>query len=148
MSFPVTINGNTYTEAMFIGYEHLINFPNIIEDVATVAEEVSLISTSATVISVESTTKTIGLSDAGTIQQCSNGSAQTITIPLNASVAFDVGTIIIFEQHGVGQVTLDAVSGVTLNGINGGNVSIDAQYLGCYIRKTATNTWVAIGGLA
>lgn len=148
MTFPVTINGNTYNESDFIGYNHLTNFPAIVQDVATVAGEVSLISTSATAVPVTSTTKTIGLTDAGTIQQCSNASAQTITIPLNASVAFDIGTIIIFEQHGVGQVTLDGVSGVTVNGVNGGNVSIDAQYLACYIRKTATDTWVAIGGLA
>lgn len=37
MTFPVTINGNTYAEADFINYGHLTNFPAIIDDVATVA---------------------------------------------------------------------------------------------------------------
>lgn len=36
MTWPQTINGNTYTESMFIGYNHLTNFPNIIEDIAEV----------------------------------------------------------------------------------------------------------------
>jgi len=40
MSFPVTINGNTYTEAMFEGYNYIENLPDLIDDVATVAAQV------------------------------------------------------------------------------------------------------------
>lgn len=101
-----------------------------------------------TVVAVTDASKTLALSDGNTIQACDRATAQTITIPPNASVAFDVGTVIIFEQHGAGQVTLDGDTGVTVNGASGGSVAIDAQYLGCYLRKTATDTWIVIGGLA
>jgi len=40
MSFPVTINGNTYTAAEFLNYGHLTEFPAIIADVATVGTQV------------------------------------------------------------------------------------------------------------
>lgn len=99
-------------------------------------------------VAVSGTTKTLALSDKNTIQECSNASAQTITVPANAAVAFDVGTVIIFEQHGAGQVTIDGDTGVTVNGVSGGSVAIDAQYRSAMIRKTATNTWIAIGALA
>lgn len=47
MTFPVTINGNTYTAAQFVNYGHLSAFPNIIDDVATVAGEVEDAKTTA-----------------------------------------------------------------------------------------------------
>lgn len=102
---------------------------------------------SPTVVSVTGATKTIGLSDKNTIQECNRGTAQTITIPTNASVAFAVGDVIVFEQIGAGQVTIAGDTGVTINGVSGGNVSISAQYLSCYLRKVATDTWIAIGSL-
>ena len=101
-----------------------------------------------TVVSVTDATKTLALTDRNSIQACNRATAQTITIPANASVAFAVGTVIIFEQHGVGQVTLDGDTGVTVNGSSGGAVAISGQYLGAYLRKTATNTWIAIGSLS
>jgi hypothetical protein len=41
MSFPVTINGNTYNEADFAGYGYKTALPNITGDVAAVAAEVA-----------------------------------------------------------------------------------------------------------
>lgn len=35
--FPVTINGNTYTQEQFDGYNYVANFPAIIADIATVS---------------------------------------------------------------------------------------------------------------
>jgi hypothetical protein len=40
MSFPVTINGNTYNQVDFLGYAYLESFPAIMSDVAAVAADV------------------------------------------------------------------------------------------------------------
>lgn len=100
---------------------------------------------SPTVVPVTATTKTLSITDANTIQDCSNVSAQTITIPLNASVAFPLNTIIQFEMNGAGSVTVAAASGVTLNGNPTGTVSISTQFGAFYIRQESTNVWYAEG---
>lgn len=99
-------------------------------------------------VTVSGTTKNLALTDANTIQECSNGSTQTITILANATVAFPLGTWITFEQHGVGQVVVDGDTGVTVNGSSGGSVAIAERYSACTIRQTATDTWIAYGNLA
>lgn len=93
-------------------------------------------------IAVSTTTKTLALSDANTVQDCSNASAQTITLPLNATVAFPVNTVIMFLQSGAGAVTVSPAGGVTLNGTS----STSAQYNIFGIKKQATNTWEGISG--
>lgn len=102
----------------------------------------------APTVAVSGTTKNLALTDGNTIQECSNGSTQTITILANATVAFPTGTWITFEQHGAGQVVVDGDTGVTVNGTSGGNVSIAEQWGACTIRKIATDSWIAYGGLA
>jgi hypothetical protein len=101
-------------------------------------------------IPVTATTKTLTLTDAQTIQTCTNGSAQTITIPLNANEPFVVGDTIVFERHGAGIVSVIGAEGVTINGIaeEGGNESaviIAERWRGGYIRKTAADAWIAVG---
>jgi hypothetical protein len=61
------------------------------------------------------TSRTVSLTDGGAYIRCTNASATSITIPLNATVAFAVGTVILVGQQGSGQVTLVGVGGVTLN---------------------------------
>jgi hypothetical protein len=97
------------------------------------------------VVSVTAASKTLGLSDAGTIQACDRATAQAITIPLNASVAFATNDIIFFEALGAGAVTITATAGVTLNDQDGGSVTLSAAVSGGYIRKNGTNDWVAVG---
>lgn len=76
----------------------------------------------------------------------SNGSAQTYTVPTNASVAFPTGTQIDLMQQGAGKVTIAAAGGVTINS-KGGNLSISAQYVAVSLVKTASDTWTLIGDL-
>lgn len=82
------------------------------------------------------TTYTFVLADAGKLVTASNASAQTYTIPLNASVAYATGTIIELLNISTGTVTLSPTGGVTLTG----STSIGP---GTRVRltKTATNTW-------
>lgn len=93
------------------------------------------------------TAYTLVLSDAWKTILSTSGSAVTITVPTNASVAFPIGTVIIVIQTGAGQVTFAWDSGVTVVWA-GGNTSLSAQITGAFLQKTSTNAWIIIGSLA
>lgn len=93
------------------------------------------------------TTYTFVLGDAGGHVTSSNGSAQAITIPTNASVAFPVGTIIKVTALGSGTVTITGASGVTVNGVSAGGAAISAQYTSAILTKLATDTWLIEGNI-
>lgn len=92
------------------------------------------------------TTYTFVAADAGKLITSSNGSAQTITIPPNSSVAFAVGTQIIVQNIGSANATLAQGSGVTIQSKDS-NKEIDGQYAAATCIKTATDTWTLIGAL-
>jgi len=95
------------------------------------------------------TTYTLALTDAPAassnqgIVTMNNGSANTLMIPTNASVAFPLGTIVSVIQLGAGQTTIAAAGGVTLN--NPSSATARAQYSTLLLQKVATNTWI-LGG--
>lgn len=89
---------------------------------------------------------TLVLSDAGKIVEMNVGSANNLTIPLNATVAFPIGTEILINQYGAGQTTIVATGGVTLRS-KSGNLKIAAQYSGCVLIKVGTNEWYVQGDL-
>lgn len=98
------------------------------------------------------TTYTFVLSDGSAtggnpLVTATNSSAQTYTVPLNASVAFPVGTQIDVAGLGTGKITFAAAGGVTINS-QAGNLSISAQYVAVSLIKTATDTWLLIGSLS
>ncbi len=92
------------------------------------------------------TTYTLVAADAGKLITSSNGSAQTITVPPNSSVAFAVGTQIIVQNIGAANATLAQGSGVTIQSKDS-NKEIDGQYAAATCIKTATDTWSLIGAL-
>ena len=89
---------------------------------------------------------TLTLADDGKLIEISNASAVTVTIPLEATVAFPIGAQITVLQTGAGQITFSPVSGVTLNGNPG--VKTRAQWTAGTLIKRAANTWVVIGDLS
>ena len=93
------------------------------------------------------TTYTFVAADAGKLVTSSNGSAQTITIPPNSSVAFATGTQIIVQNIGSANATLAQGSGVTIQSKDS-KKEIDGQYAAATCIKTATDTWSLIGALA
>ncbi len=93
------------------------------------------------------TTYTFVLADAGKLITSSNGSAQTLTVPPNSSVAYAIGTQILVQAIGSGTATLAEGSGVTIQSVDS-NKAIDGQYAGASLIKRATNTWSLIGALA
>ncbi len=91
-------------------------------------------------------TNTLALTDANTVQRMNRATAQDVTIPTNAAVAFAVDqTQIAFLQQGVGAVTITGDTGVTVNGTSAGSVTINAQYKSCLIIKIATDEWIVVG---
>lgn len=93
------------------------------------------------------TSYTLALTDRGQTVTMSNASANTLTIPTNASVAFDTGSVINVVMLGAGTTTIDAATGVTLNGVSGGAGDINNQYQGVSLLKIGTDTWVASGDI-
>lgn len=84
--------------------------------------------------------------DAGEVWM-NNAGANTVTIPLQTTESFTTGTMIVM-QEGIGQTTIQAVVGVTLNGVDGGSCTINTQYSGASLTKRADNTWVIAGSIS
>lgn len=76
-----------------------------------------------------------------------NAAANTVTINLNATTALNTGHQTDIIQLGVGVTTVDAVAGVTLNGVDGGSVALSAQFAPATILKVGTNAWIIFGGI-
>ena len=90
------------------------------------------------------TTYTLVITDNGRLVTLSNAAAITLTVPLNATVAFATGAVINIQQIGAGQVTVAGASGVTLNGTG---TKTRAQWSAASLIKTATDTWTLIGDI-
>ena len=91
------------------------------------------------------TTYTPVIGDRGFIITMNNGSAQTVTIPPNSSVAFAIGNKFQVIGLGAGEVTMAAGSGVTLRATPG--LKLRAQYSSVMCIKIATDEWVLVGDL-
>ena len=109
-------------------------------------------STPLTIDPKTGTTYTFVLQDANNeLITASNASAQTYSIPTNASVAFPIGAQINIIQIGAGQVTINAVtSGTTTVLSNAGTAAapkLRVQYSSATLIKVAIDTWYVIGDI-
>jgi hypothetical protein len=91
------------------------------------------------------TSYTLAIGDANGLVDTDNGSANTVTVPPNSSVAFPVGTQVLVVQQGGGQTTIVAGSGVSLRAKDG--LKLTGSYAGATLIKRATNDWYVIGSL-
>lgn len=91
------------------------------------------------------TTYTPVLADVGVAIEMSNASANTVTIPTNANVAFPIGTVLEIVQLGAGTTTIAAASGVTIR--TSASMTTRVQYATVALRKRATDEWVLSGDL-
>jgi hypothetical protein len=92
------------------------------------------------------TTYTLVAGDANTSIYFTNAATQTVTVPTNASVAFQVGTRIRSTQQGAGKVTMVPTGGVTITSQSSW-LSTVAQFAAIELEKYATDSWSLIGGL-
>ena len=96
------------------------------------------------------TTYTPVLTDAGKIITTSNGSAITLTIPPNSSVAYAVGSSITIISIGAGLTTIAQGSGVTIASVGATATApvLRAQHSSATAIKIATDTWQVVGDIA
>lgn len=95
--------------------------------------------------SVQASSYTLVLADAGTVIEMNSSSAITLTIPSNASVAFPVGTVIEVMQVGSGTVNIVAAGGVTIK--SPASLTTRTQWSSIGLRKRFTDTWILSGDL-
>lgn len=110
-------------------------------------------STALTINAQTGTTYTFVLTDANnTLVTASNASAQTYSIPTNASVAYPIGAQINIIAIGAGQVTIQAVSSGTTtvlsNGATAAAPKLRVQYSAASLVKVGTDTWYVIGDIS
>jgi len=91
------------------------------------------------------TAYTLVASDENSLVTMDNASANTLTIPTNAGVAFAIGSVVNIVQLGAGATTIAGDTGVTVNGVSAGSATLNAQYSTASIIKVATDTWVLAG---
>jgi len=94
------------------------------------------------------TSHTLEAVDLGRILETTGSSAVIVTIPPEASVLFEIGTLINVTQVGAGVATVAAGPGVSLNGVTGGAVALDGQWSGAALVKRGADAWVIQGALA
>lgn len=82
-----------------------------------------------------------------TVVEMNVGTGNTVTIPLNSTVAFPIGSQIIIAQYGAGQTTIQGALGVTLRS-SGGKTKIASQYGLATIIKRGQDEWYLAGDIS
>lgn len=80
-----------------------------------------------------------------TLVEMNVGSANTVTVPLNSSVAFPIGTKIPIVQYGAGLTSVVATGGVTIRN-SGGTLDSPGQYAPMVLEKRGTDEWYLWNG--
>jgi hypothetical protein len=91
------------------------------------------------------TSYTLVLADENGVVTMNNASANVLTVPTNASVAYPTGAQIDIAQIGAGATTITGDTGVTVNGVSAGSGVLNDQFTGVSLIKLATNTWLLLG---
>lgn len=100
-------------------------------------------------IAETTTARTLGSTDNGKVIGATNASATVFTIPANSTVALPVGFTAHFTRDTDAVVTIDAETGVGLNGASGGSTTITTKYRGVVtVHQVATDVWIARGDCA
>lgn len=98
------------------------------------------------------TTYTFALTDKDKLVTASNASAQTYSIPTNATTAFPTGTQINIIAIGAGQVTIQAASSgtttVSSTGATPTAPKLRAQYSSATCIKAGTDLWYVVGDIS
>ena len=98
------------------------------------------------VTSAQTASYTLVLADKDKLVEMGGASTNVLTIPLNSSVAYPVGTQINILQTSSVQCVVTPTSGVTINATPG--LKMRTQWSSATLIKRATDTWVLIGDLS
>lgn len=110
-------------------------------------------STALTLNAQTGTTYTFALTDQNNVLvTASNASAQTYSIPTNATAAFPIGATINIIQIGAGQVTITASTPATTTiastGATSASPKLRVQYASATLIKVNTDLWYVVGDIA
>ena len=146
-TLPVA-NGGTGITSLGTGVATFLGTPSSANLAAAITDEIGTgnVQLSDLATSAQTASYTLVLADKGKLVEMSNASANNLTVPLNSSVAYPVGTQINILQTGVGQTTVVATSGVTINATPG--LKLRTQWSSATLIKRATDTWVLVGDLS
>jgi hypothetical protein len=101
---------------------------------------------------IAGTDHTLTLANAHSYLRFTNEAGCAITVPLEASVAYVMGTVITMRAQTAGAVTIEGDTGVTLNPVGGapGEGPFAFAEIGAVvqIKKVGADEWDVIGGLA
>jgi hypothetical protein len=87
-----------------------------------------------------------GLGERDNLIEINKSTATTLTIPLDSTLNYPVGTSIDVVQTGTGQVTIAGTGGVTVNATPG--LKLRSQWSSATLFKRAANTWLVMGDLS
>jgi hypothetical protein len=87
------------------------------------------------------------LTDVGKVIEMNVASANTVTIPLNSTIAFPIGTTIDIVQIGSGKTTIAVADPSIVVQSSGGKLSLNTQFSAASLYKRDTNTWIVMGDL-
>jgi hypothetical protein len=100
----------------------------------------------------ETASYTAVLANNGQVVTMNNASANTFSIPTNASVQFPIGTQINVLQIGAGQTTIQAVTSGTTSVLSTGATAaapkLRVQYSAATCLKAGTDLWYVFGDIA
>lgn len=101
----------------------------------------------STTMYVQTNSRNLDINDAHNSILCTNVADITLTIPLDSSVDFTVGTEVEVVRYGSGTVNIAGATGVTINSRDS-NKYIANQYSSVGLKKIDTNEWLLIGDLS
>jgi hypothetical protein len=102
--------------------------------------------TDSTSINSQTGNYTLVIGDAGKFITVNSAGSSTVTIPLNSSVGFSLGTKIVIARIGAGAVAIGFAGGVTVNGTPG--LNLRATYSAATCIQIALNSWLVLGDLS
>ena len=99
-------------------------------------------------INTQTTSYTLAAGDQtkDTLVEMNVATANTLTIPADATTNFPIGSQILISQYGAGQTTITPAVGVTLRS-SGGKTKTSVQYSMCTLIKRAANEWYLSGDI-
>jgi collagen type VII alpha len=102
--------------------------------------------TSILSINSQSSNYILQITDKGNLVEISSSSNSSVTVPLDSSVSFPIGSQILMVRGGTGNLGITGSSGVTLNSSQN-YFNLNYQYSAATLVKKGTDIWYVFGDL-
>jgi len=89
--------------------------------------------------------KTLALADINTYNVSQDATAQAVTLPAQATVAWTADAEIHIERGAAGVITIVGAAGVQINGTVAGTFTLGAQYSVVTLKRKGSNLWTLFG---